>query len=198
MTNSVRLIVIATSALTIFLLSVSMLDLITNTTIQKEQVQIFHPLKVAYVSAADEGSLRCTDGKLAASQDQCPATDRCPPPQNNTVSNCVSEAASNSTLASPDGQATTNNETAASRDGQATTNNETAASPDGQATTNNETTASPDGQATTNNETAASPDGQATTNNETAASHCLDNRFTLHTPQCTDSSSSPENVTLPR
>jgi hypothetical protein len=153
MTNSVRLIVIATSALTIFLSSVSMLDQVTNSLIQKEQIQIFHPLSVAYASSADEGSLRCSDGKPAASQDQCPATDQCPPPRNNTVSNCVSEAAS--------------------------------------------TLASPDGEATTSNETSLSPDGEATTSNETSATKCFEDRFTMHTPQCTDSSSSAENVTLP-
>ena len=95
---------------------------------------------MAYVFAAGEGQLRCTDGKLATSQDQCPATDRCPPSENNTVSNCVSEASANSTLQNTDIQNTTNDETK-------------------------------------------------------APPFCLDNRFTLHTPQCADSSSSSENDT---
>ena len=77
-----------------------MWDRNTSFQIQKEDVQILFPLKVAYVFAAGEGQLRCTDGKLATSQDQCPATDRCPPSENNTVSNCVSEASANSTLQS--------------------------------------------------------------------------------------------------
>jgi hypothetical protein len=116
-----------------------MWDRITSFQIQKEDVQILYPLNVAYVFAAGEGQLRCTDGKLASSQDQCPATDQCPPPENNTVSNCVSEASSNSTLQSSDIQNTTNDETK-------------------------------------------------------APPSCSDNRFTLHTPQCADSSSS-ENDT---
>ena len=123
------------------------MDRITSLQIQKEDVQILYPLKVANVFASEEGQLRCTDGKLASSQDQCPATDRCPPSQNNTVSNCVSEASSNSTLESSDIQNTSKYI-----------------------------------QNTTNDETIAPPP-------------CLDNRFTLHTPQCADSSSSSENDT---
>ena len=98
MTSTTRLIVITITTLSIFLPTISMLDQITSFQIQKEDVQILYPLKVAYVFAAGEGQLRCTDGKLASSQDQCPATDQCPPSENNTVSNCVSEASSNSTL----------------------------------------------------------------------------------------------------
>jgi len=140
MTSPTRLIVITITTLSIFLLTISMLDRITSFQIQKEDVQILYPLKMAYVFAAEEGQLRCTDGKLASSQDQCPATDRCPPSQNNTVSNCVSEASSNSTLESSDIQNTTNDET-------------------------------------------------------TAPLSCLDNRFTLHTPQCADSSSENDTST---
>src|SRR6476620_10137430 len=135
MTSATRLIVIAIATLSILLLTISMWDRNTSFQIQKEDVQILNPLKVAYVFAAGEGQLRCTDGKLATSQDQCPATDRCPPSDNNTVSNCISEASSNSTLESSDMQNTTNDET-------------------------------------------------------TGAPTCLENRFTLHTPQCADSSSS--------
>lgn len=140
MTSTTRLIVIAIATLSILLLTISMWDRNTSFQIQKEDVQILYPLKVAYVFAAGEGQLRCTDGKLATSQDQCPATDRCPPSENNTVSNCVSEASANSTLQSTDVQNTTNDETK-------------------------------------------------------APPSCLDNRFTLHTPQCADSSSSSENDT---
>jgi len=140
MTSPTRLIVITITTLSIFLLTTSMLDRITSFQIQKEDVQILYPLKMAYVFAAEEGQLRCTDGKLASSQDQCPATDRCPPSQNNTVSNCVSEASSNSTLESSDIQNTTNDETK-------------------------------------------------------APPSCLDNRFTLHTPQCADSSSENDTST---
>ena len=140
MTSTTRLIVITITTLSLFLPTISMLDQITSFQIQKENVQIIYPLKVAYVFASGEGQLRCTDGKLVSSQDQCPATDRCPPSQNNTVSNCVSEASSNSTLESPDIQNTSNDETI-------------------------------------------------------APPPCLDNRFTLHTPQCADSSSSSENGT---
>ena len=140
MTSTTRLIVIAIATLSILLPTISMWDRITSFQIQKEDVQILYPLKVAYVFAAGEGQLRCTDGKLASSQDQCPATDRCPPSENNTVSNCVSEASSNSTLQSSDIQNTTNDEIK-------------------------------------------------------APPSCLDNRFTLHTPQCADSSSSSENDT---
>ena len=139
MNSTTRLIVIAIATLSLFLPTISMFR-ITSFQIQKEDVQILYPLKVAYVFAAGEGQLRCTDGKLATSQDQCPATDRCPPSENNTVSNCVSEASANSTLQSTDVQNTTNDETK-------------------------------------------------------APPSCLDNRFTLHTPQCADSSSSSENDT---
>jgi hypothetical protein len=52
--------------------------------------------KVAF--AVNEGLLRCTNGKLVGSQDQCPRTDQCPPPQNKTVSNCVLGESLNSTL----------------------------------------------------------------------------------------------------
>lgn len=139
MNSTTRLIVIAIATLSLFLPTISMFR-ITSFQIQKEDVQILYPLKVAYVFAAGEGQLRCTDGKLATSQDQCPATDRCPPSENNTVSNCVSEASANSTLQNTDIQNTTNDETK-------------------------------------------------------APPFCLDNRFTLHTPQCADSSSSSENDT---
>jgi hypothetical protein len=140
MTSTTRLIVITITTLSILLPTISMWDRITSFQIQKEDVQILYPLNVAYVFAAGEGQLRCTDGKLASSQDQCPATDQCPPPENNTVSNCVSEASSNSTLQSSDIQNTTNDEIK-------------------------------------------------------APPSCLDNRFTLHTPQCAGSSSSSENDT---
>jgi hypothetical protein len=135
MAGMMRLIVITITTLSIFLPTISLLDQITSFQIQREGVQILYPLKLTYVLAAEEGQLRCSDGKLASSQDQCPATDRCPPSQNNTVSNCISEASSNSTLESSDIQNTTNDET-------------------------------------------------------TGAPTCLENRFTLHTPQCADSSSS--------
>jgi hypothetical protein len=139
MTSTTRLIVITITTLSLILPTISMLNQITSLQIQKQDVQILYPLKVAYVFAA-EGQLRCTDGKLASSQDQCPATDQCPPPENNTVSNCVLEASSNSTLQSSDIQNTTNDEIK-------------------------------------------------------APPSCLDNRFTLHTPQCAGSSSSSENDT---
>jgi len=140
MNSTTRLIVIAIATLSILLLTISMWDRNTSFQIQKEDVQILYPLKVAYVFAAGEGQLRCSDGKLASSQDQCPATDQCPPAENDTISNCVSETSSNSTLQSSNIQNTTNDETK-------------------------------------------------------APPSCLDNRFTLHTPQCADSSSSSENDT---
>jgi len=140
MTGMMRLIVITITTLSIFLPTITLLDQITSFRIQREGVQILYPLKLTYVFAAEEGQLRCSDGKLASSQDQCPATDRCPPSENNTVSNCVSEASANSTLQNTDIQNTTNDETK-------------------------------------------------------APPSCLDNRFTLHTPQCANSSSSSENDT---
>ena len=140
MTSATRLIVITITTLSLFLPTISMLDRNTSFQIQKEDL-IINPLKVAYVFAAGEGQLRCSDGKLASSQDQCPATDQCPPSENNTVSNCVSEASSNSTLQGSNVQNTTNDET-------------------------------------------------------NGPPSCMDNRFTVHTPQCADSSSSSENDTL--
>ena len=139
MTSPTRLIVIITT-LSILLPTISMLDQITRLQIQKEDVQVINPLRVAYVFGAGGGQLRCTDGKLASSQDQCPPTDQCPPAENNTISNCVSESSSNSTLQSSNIQNTTNDETK-------------------------------------------------------APPACLNNRFTVHTPQCAGSSSSSENDT---
>ena len=55
-----------------------------------------HP-EYHYASAATEASLRCTDGKLANTEDQCPSKDECPPPQNGTVSNCTAGGSSIST-----------------------------------------------------------------------------------------------------
>lgn len=55
--------------------------------------------KIAF--AVNEGLLRCTNGKLVGTQDQCPQTDRCPSPQNNTVSNCVPGGSLNTTLSEP-------------------------------------------------------------------------------------------------
>ena len=52
-----------------------------------------HP-KYHYASAATEASLRCTDGKLANTEDQCPSNDECPPPQNGSVSNCTAGGSS--------------------------------------------------------------------------------------------------------
>ena len=52
-----------------------------------------HP-EYHYASAATEASLRCTDGKLANTEDQCPSKDECPPPQNGTVSNCTAGGSS--------------------------------------------------------------------------------------------------------
>lgn len=139
MTGATRLIVITIATLSILLPTISMWDRNTSFQIQKEDVNL-NPLKVAYVFAAGEGQLRCSDGKLASSQDQCPATDQCPPAENDTISNCVSETSSNSTLQSSNIQNTTNDETK-------------------------------------------------------APPSCLNNRFTVHTPQCAASTSSSENDT---
>jgi hypothetical protein len=139
MTSATRLIVITIATLSILLPTNSMWDRNTSFQIQKEDVNL-SPLKVAYVFAAGEGQLRCSDGKLASSQDQCPATDQCPPAENDTISNCVSETSSNSTLQSSNIQNTTNDET-------------------------------------------------------TAPPSCLNNRFTVHTPQCAGSTSSSKNDT---
>ena len=44
--------------------------------------------KFAYATTS-EGLLRCSDGKLASTQDQCPSGDTCPPPRNVGVSTCT-------------------------------------------------------------------------------------------------------------
>ena len=59
--------------------------------------------------AAGAGLIRCTDGKLVTSQDQCPTTDVCPPPQNDSVSHCVERSSSNSSSQNSDNQSVTNN-----------------------------------------------------------------------------------------
>jgi hypothetical protein len=46
-------------------------------------------LGIVPVFASTEDRVRCSDGKLVGSPGECPATDQCPPPQNNTISNCV-------------------------------------------------------------------------------------------------------------
>jgi hypothetical protein len=200
MTSTTRLIVITITTLSLFLPTISMLDQITSFQIQKEDVQILYPLKVAYVFASGEGQLRCTDGRLATSQDQCPATDRCPPSENNTVSNCVSEASTNSTLQSSDIQNTTNDETTATEgqlrctDGKLATSQDQCPATDQCPPPENNTVSNCVSEASSNS-TLQSSDIQNTTNDETKAPpSCSDNRFTLHTPQCADSSSS-ENDT---
>src|SRR5919204_1702756 len=62
--------------------------------------------------AVGEALIRCTDGKLVASQDQCPGSDICPPPQNNTISNCLPRESSNATTTVPGKENATNDETA--------------------------------------------------------------------------------------
>ena len=54
MTSTTRLIVITITTLSILLPTISMLDRITDFQIQKEDVQILYPLKVAYVFAAEK------------------------------------------------------------------------------------------------------------------------------------------------
>jgi hypothetical protein len=201
MTSTTRLIVITITTLSLFLPTISMLDRITSFQIQKEDVQILYPFKMAYVFAA-EGQLRCTDGKLASSQDQCPATDQCPPPENNTVSNCVSEASSNSTLQSSDIQNTTNDETTAAEgqllrctDGKLASSQDQCPATDQCPPPENNTVSNCVLEASSNS-TLQSSGIQNTTNDEIKAPpSCLDNRFTLHTPQCAGSSSSSENDT---
>jgi hypothetical protein len=200
MTSPTRLIVMTITTLSILLPTISMGDRITSFQIPKEDVQILYPLKVAYVFAA-EGQLRCTDGKLASSQDQCPATDQCPQPENNTVSNCVSEASSNSTLQSSDIKNTTNDETTAAEGQLRCTDGKLASSQDQCPATDQ--CPPPENNAVSNcvseassNSTLQSSDIKNTTNDEIKAPpSCLDNRFTLHTPQCAGSSSSSENDT---
>jgi hypothetical protein len=200
MTSTTRLIVITITTLSLFLPTISMLDRITSFQIQKEDVQILYPLKVAYVFASGEGQLRCTDGKLASSQDQCPATDRCPPLENNTVSNCVSEASSNSTLQNSDIQNTTNDETTAEEGQLRCTDGKLASSQDQCPATDlcppseNNTVSNCVSEASSNS-TLQNSDIQNTTNDETTGPpSCLDNRFTVHTPQCADSSSSDNDT----
>jgi hypothetical protein len=59
--------------------------------------------------ASADGLVRCSDGKLVGSPGECPATDQCPPPQNNTVSNCVPGVTSNGNP--PEGLNLTSNQT---------------------------------------------------------------------------------------
>jgi hypothetical protein len=51
---------------------------------------------INFADALNEGLLRCTNGKLVSTQDQCPDTDQCPPPQNTSVANCIPAQISNS------------------------------------------------------------------------------------------------------
>jgi hypothetical protein len=95
------------------------------------QVISFQKTNIVDAFAVGEALIRCTDGKLVNSQDQCPGSDICPPPQNNTISNCLPRESSNATTTVPGKENATNVETA---------------------------------------------------NN---TNHCLKDRFTIHTPQCT-------------
>ena len=79
MNSTAQLIVITITTLSIFLLTISMLDGIADFQVQKDDIQILYPLKVAYVFAAEGEQLRCTDGKLASSEiSVLPQTDAHP------------------------------------------------------------------------------------------------------------------------
>ena len=58
--------------------------------VQKEvsKLETDSNFKIAYATTT-EGLLRCSDGKLASTQDQCPPGDTCPPPRNVGVSTCT-------------------------------------------------------------------------------------------------------------
>jgi hypothetical protein len=200
MTSATRLIVITIATLSILLPTNSMWDRNTSFQIQKEDVNL-SPLKVAYVFAAGEGQLRCSDGKLASSQDQCPATDQCPPAENDTISNCVSETSSNSTLQSSNIQNTTNDETTAAEgqlrcsDGKLASSQDQCPATDQCPPAENDTISNCVSE-TSSNSTLQSSNIQNTTNDETTAPpSCLNNRFTVHTPQCAGSTSSSKNDT---
>jgi hypothetical protein len=68
-----------------------------------------HTSRILLAFASTEGQVRCSDGKLVGSPGECPATDQCPPPQNNTISNCVPGVTSNGNP--PEAQNLTSNET---------------------------------------------------------------------------------------
>jgi hypothetical protein len=70
-----------------------------------------HAIKFAL--AGNEGQLRCTNGKLVSTQDQCPVTDQCPPPQNTSIANCVTAQISNSEINASSEQNETGNGTKA-------------------------------------------------------------------------------------
>jgi hypothetical protein len=200
MTSATRLIVITIATLSILLPTISMWDRNTSFQIQKEDVNL-NPLKVAYVFAAGEGQLRCSDGKLASSQDQCPATDQCPPAENDTISNCVSETSSNSTLQSSNIQNTTNDKTTAAEgqlrcsDGKLASSQDQCPATDQCPPAENDTISDCVSE-TSSNSTPQSSNIQNTTNDKTKAPpSCLNNRFTVHTPQCAGSTSSSENDT---
>jgi hypothetical protein len=65
---------------------------------------------IVHVFASSQNLVRCSDGKLAGSPGECPATDQCPPPQNNSVSNCTRGELLNGTSPESVEQNSTSNE----------------------------------------------------------------------------------------
>jgi hypothetical protein len=76
-----------------------------------ERAHLDNILEIVHVFASSQDLVRCSDGKLVGSPGECPATDQCPPPQNNTISNCTPGELSNATSAESAGQNATTNET---------------------------------------------------------------------------------------
>jgi hypothetical protein len=67
-------------------------------------------LGIEQVFASSQNLVRCSDGKLVESPGECPATDQCPPPQNNSVSNCTRGELLNGTSPETVDQNSTSNE----------------------------------------------------------------------------------------
>ena len=113
-------------------------------------------LGIVPVFASTQDLVRCSDGKLA-SPGECPATDQCPPPQNDTISNCVPGELLNGKSADYVDQNLTSNITTS-------------------------TTGSESDQNLTSNITTSTTGSES----ENTTNRCYEDRSTPHTPRCND------------
>jgi hypothetical protein len=114
-------------------------------------------LGIVPVFASTQDLVRCSDGKLAGSPGECPATDQCPPPQNNSISNCVPGELLNGKSAENVDQNLTGNITTS-------------------------TTGSESDQNLTGNITTSTTGSES----ENTTNRCYEDRSTPHTPRCDD------------
>jgi hypothetical protein len=190
--NHLAVTTVAVSVIVSSLLIPLFLGLVVDLLNHSEKDLLDQITKVAF--AANEGLLRCTNGKLVTTQDQCPQTDQCPPPQNTTVANCTLGQ-------SPNSKPSTANQSFAANEGLLRCTNgklvttqdqcpQTDQCPPPQNTTVTDCTLgqSPNSKPSTANQ-------QDKPDNQTMTTDCYQNRATMHTPQCPVNATSSVNST---